>query len=111
MNNSNALRAVCYCRYSSENQRDESIDAQLRAIREYCERNNIKIIAEYIDKAKSGTSAAKRQEFQRMIKDSSKGRFDLVIVHKLDRFARNRYDSAHYKFLLKKKQCKAEVCN
>ena len=43
-----------------------------------------------------------RPQFQKMIKDSAKGLFDVVIVWKLDRFARNRYDSAHYKALLRK---------
>ena len=43
-----------------------------------------------------------RPEFQRMIRDSAKGLFDVVLVWKLDRFARNRYDSARYKHILKK---------
>ena len=59
----------------------------------------------YADEAISGTKDS-RPEFQRMIKDSSRGAFDLVIVWKLDRFARNRYDSAHYKAILKKNRVK-----
>ena len=82
-------------------QREESIDAQLRAIHDYAERNNMVIVAEYIDRAKSATSD-QRPEFQRMVKDSNDSLFDVVIVHKLDRFARNRYDSAHYKHILKR---------
>jgi len=82
-------------------QRGESIDAQLRAIRDYAERNNIVIIAEYIDRAQSATSD-QRPEFQRMIKDSADDRFTVAIVHKLDRFSRDRYDSMFYKRALKR---------
>jgi len=94
-------RGAAYCRFSSDMQREESIDAQLRAIHDYAERNNMIIVAEYVDRAKSATSD-QRPEFQRMVKDSSDNLFDVVIVHKLDRFARNRYDSAHYKHQLKR---------
>lgn len=94
-------KAVIYARFSSDMQREESIEAQIRASREYAARNKIEIVGEYIDRAKSATSD-QRPEFQRMIKDSSDGNFDVVIVHKLDRFSRNRYDSAHYKHQLKR---------
>lgn len=94
--------AVIYARYSSANQREESIDAQIRAIREYAEKNKITILEPYyIDRAKSATSA-RRPEFQQMIKDSQSGKFDYIIVHKLDRFTRDKYDSAIYKNKLKK---------
>lgn len=101
MKNDVIKRAVAYARFSSEMQREESIDAQLRAIREYAERNGITLIGTYIDRAKSATSD-QRPEFQRMIADAATGEFDAVIVHKLDRFARNRYDSANYKYRLKR---------
>ncbi|MDL2248346.1 recombinase family protein [Tyzzerella sp. OttesenSCG-928-J15] len=101
MKNKKQLRAVAYCRFSSDMQREESIDAQLRAIEDYCKRNNILLISEYIDRAKSATTD-NRPEFLKMIKDAQQGDFDIVIVHKLDRFARNRYDSAHYKHQLKR---------
>lgn len=94
-------RAVLYARFSSDNQREESIEAQIRAIKDYCERNKIVIIEEYCDRAKSATTDD-RPEFLRMICDSRQQRFDIVIVHKLDRFSRNRYDSAYYKRELKK---------
>ena len=96
----NIKNAVAYCRFSSDNQRSESIDAQVRAIKEYCTRNKIKLIKIYADEALSGTSD-KRAQFQQMIEDSKSGKFDLVIVHKLDRFARDRYDSAVYKRILR----------
>lgn len=93
-------KAAIYARYSSENQRDESIDAQICAIEEYARRNNIAIVATYIDRAKSATTA-ERPSFQEMIKMSETGVFDTIIVHKLDRFARSKYDSAIYKQKLK----------
>ena len=93
--------AVIYARFSSDMQREESIEAQIRAGREYAARNHIEIAGEYIDRAKSATSD-QRPEFQRMVRDSVFGKFNIVIVHKLDRFSRNRYDSAHYKHQLKR---------
>lgn len=87
-------RAVIYARFSSHNQRDESIDAQVRACREYAKRKGLQIIEIYADRAKSGTNA-EREEFQRMIKDSKDKKFCYVIVHKLDRFSRNIYQSLH----------------
>ena len=95
------MRGVIYARYSSENQREESIDGQLRENMVYAKKNGIEIVGTYIDRAVSAKTD-KRDEFQRMIKDSSKKGFDVVIVWKLDRFSRNRYDSAKYKMLLKK---------
>jgi len=95
------LNGIIYARYSSDNQREESIEGQIRECKEYAERNGIKVIGTYIDRALSAKTD-NRPEFQRMIKESSKGLFELVIVWKLDRFARNRYDSAHYKSILRK---------
>ncbi|CUU49681.1 recombinase family protein [Clostridium beijerinckii] len=89
-------RAAFYGRFSSNNQREESIGAQLREAKDFAQKNSYEIVAEYADKAKSGTSD-KRPEFLRMIEDTEKGNFDYVIVHKLDRFSRNKYDSAMYK--------------
>lgn len=94
------MKAVAYCRYSSDNQREESIDAQIRAIKEYCSKENIDLIKIYIDEAKSGTND-NREQFIEMIHNCTTGNFNAVLVHKLDRFARNRYDSAFYKKKLK----------
>ena len=99
------IRGVIYARYSSDNQRDESIEGQLRENRVYAERKGIEIVGTYIDRAYSARTD-KRPEFQRMIKDSVKRKFDVVIVWKLDRFARNRFDSAKYKAALKKNDVK-----
>ena len=87
---------VAYCRYSSDNQRVESIDAQIRAIEEFCEKNNYNLRKIYVDEATSGTSTEDRENFLQMIEDSKLNNFDYVIVHKFDRFARNRYDHAMY---------------
>ena len=94
------MRAVAYARYSSDNQREESIDAQVRAIKEFCKKEKIDLIKIYKDEAKTATTDD-REDFLNMISDSSYKNFDAVIVHKLDRFARNRYDSAFYKKKLK----------
>lgn len=99
----NVKKAVIYARYSSSNQTEQSIEGQVRVCTEFCQRQGITIVDTYIDRATSASKdIEKRVEFLRMIKDSEKHPFDAVIVYKLDRFARNRYDSANYKFRLKK---------
>ena len=65
-------KAALYARFSSNNQRDESIDAQERAIRKYAEENDIEIVEEYIDRSRTGTNTD-REEFQRMLNDSRYG--------------------------------------
>ena len=95
------MKFVIYARYSSDNQREESIKGQIRECTEYAVRNDITILSSYVDRALSARTAD-RPEFQRMIADSEKGLFDVVLVWKLDRFSRDRYDSAHYKHILKK---------
>lgn len=94
-------KAALYARFSSDNQRTESIDAQVRAMKSYCQSQHWQVVATYVDEARSATTD-NRPDFQKMIDDSNKGIFDIVLVHKLDRFARNRYDSAIYKSKLKK---------
>ena len=96
----NTFRAVIYVRYSSHSQRDVSIEQQVRACRKFAERQGIDVVAVYEDRAITGTSD-KRPGFQRMIQDSEKCEWDYVIVYTLDRFARDRYDSAVYKRKLK----------
>lgn len=95
-------RAVIYARYSTgPNQREESIEGQVRECHEVAERHGLHVIHEYIDKKMSGTNDA-RPDFQRMLRDADRGLFDVVITWKNDRFARNRYDSAIYKQRLKR---------
>ncbi len=95
------MTAVIYARYSSDNQREESIEGQLRECTAFAEKQGLTVLRHYIDRAFSARTD-NRPEFQTMVNDSNKKLFDVVIVWKLDRFARNRYDSARYKATLKK---------
>ena len=95
------MKAVIYARFSSEKQNEASIEGQLRECMDYANFNNIEVIGNYIDRAQSAKTD-NCPNFQKMIKDSYKRMFDCIIVWKLDRFARNRYDSAYYKNVLKK---------
>ena len=104
------MNGVIYARYSSDNQREKSIEGQLRECNDFAKRNDITIVDSYIDRAFSATTD-KRPAFQKMIKDSAKNMFDVIIVQKLDRFARNRYDSARYKAQLCKNGVKVISAN
>ena len=95
------MDVVIYARYSSDRQTEQSIEGQLKECYAYAKRNNYAVVSEYIDRAISGTTDH-RPEFLRMIADSDKKCFQAVLVYQLDRFARNRYDSAIYKSKLKK---------
>ena len=95
------MNVVIYARYSSHSQTEQSIEGQLQTCYEYARSHNYIVIGEYIDRAQSGTTDS-RAEFQRMIADSDKHTFEGVLVYQLDRFARNRYDSAINKAKLKK---------
>ena len=95
------MTAVIYARYSTDSQREESIEGQIRECTAYAEKNDLTVVKHYIDRAISAKTD-NRPQFQQMIKDSERGIFDVIIVWKLDRFARNRYDSARYKTQLKR---------
>ena len=92
--------AVIYARYSSDNQTEQSIEGQLRVCQDYAQRNDIVILNTYIDRAMTGTND-NRPDFQKMINDSSNKDFQYIIVYKLDRFSRNKYETAKYKKILK----------
>lgn len=94
-------KGVIYARYSSDRQNEQSIAGQVDVCTEWARKNDINIVHIYHDEALTGKTD-KRPDFQRMIKDAKNGKFDYIIVYKLDRFARNRYDSAIYKAQLKK---------
>lgn len=98
------IKTAClYVRYSSSNQTEQSIEGQIRVCKDFCARHNIRIVEIYADRATSASKdIEKRVNFLKMIKDSEKQTFDAVVVYKLDRFARSRYDSATYKYRLKK---------
>lgn len=90
------INAVIYARYSSHNQTECSIEGQLEVCRRFAEEHNYNVINEYIDRAKTGTKE-NRDSFKKMISDSKKQTFQVIIVYQLDRFARNRYTSIIYK--------------
>lgn len=97
---------ACYIRVSTDDQTEFSPDAQLKAIKSYAKKNNITLVKNhiYIDEGISGKKAEKRPAFMEMIataKTKPKP-FDVILVHKFDRFARSREDSVVYKSLLKK---------
>ena len=92
--------AAVYARYSSDNQTEQSIEGQLRVCEEYAQRNGIVIVDTYIDRAMTGTND-NRPDFRRMIKDSAKKSWDFILVYKLDRFSRNKYETAIHKKTLK----------
>ena len=94
------MDVVIYARFSSHAQNEQSIEGQLKACYEFTERQGYTVIREYIDRALSGTTD-KRPDFLQMIEDSKKKLFSGVVVYQLDRFSRNRYDSAIYKAKLK----------
>ena len=100
MMNLTGKRAVIYGRFSSDMQREESLEAQERACRKFAKDNGIKIVDVYFDRAKTGKSA-KRDELQKMLEDSEHGGFDLLLVDKVDRFARNRREASNIRYDLK----------
>jgi len=97
------MDVVLYLRYSSDRQNEQSIEGQRHVCQKYCQSMGYTIVGEYVDRALTATKdAEKRIEFQKMIRESEKKLWQGVVVYKLDRFARNRYDSATYKARLKK---------
>ena len=92
--------AVIYARYSSDSQTEQSIEGQLRVCQDYAKSNGILVVDTYIDRAMTGTNDM-RPDFQRMIKDSNKRQWDYVLVYKLDRFSRDKYETTIHKHTLK----------
>ena len=92
--------AVIYARYSSDSQSEQSIEGQLRVCQQFAKNNEILIVGTYIDRAMTGTNDL-RPDFQRMLRDSNKKQWDYVIVYKLDRFSRDKYETTIHKHTLK----------
>ena len=99
--------AVVYARYSSHSQTEQSIEGQLSAARRYATEKGYKIIKEYVDRAKTGTND-NREEFQRMLKDTARRKFSVIIVWKVDRFGRNREEITFNKYKAKKNGVRVE---
>ena len=95
------ITAVAYTRYSSDKQQESRITVQLAAIRRFCESHNVQLIHEYVDEAQSGTSDH-RDHFQKMVSDAKSKEFQYIIVHRMDRWARNVDDARYYKKYFKK---------
>ena len=93
--------AVAYARYSSDKQQESSITVQIGAIRKFCVSHKIHLLNEYIDEAQTGTNA-NRKDFQQMITDARERKFQFIIVHRMDRWARNVDDARYYKKYLAK---------
>lgn len=102
-------KAVIYARYSSERQTEQSIEGQLRVCQDYAKKNDFLIIDTYIDRAMSGTND-NRASFQRMLLDSNFGKWDTILVYKLDRFSRNKYEMAIHKNTLKNNGVRLVSC-
>ena len=104
--------AAAYIRVSTEDQVEYSPDSQLKAIRDYARKNDMILPEEFIfvDEGISGRKAAKRPEFMKMIGTAKikPKQFDVILLWKFSRFARNREDSIVYKSMLRK-QCGIEV--
>lgn len=105
------LRAAIYCRVSTDEQAQEglSIQAQKEALHQYAVSHGMEVVAEYIDEGESARTAD-RPQFQAMIR-AAKHRpppFEVILVHKGDRFARNREDAIVFKSLLRR-ECGIEV--
>ena len=92
--------AVIYARYSSDAQSEQSIEGQLRVCQQYAQENDYLILDTYIDRAMTVTNDL-RPEFRRMIMDSEQKQFEVVLVYKLDRFSRNKYESTIHKKTLR----------
>jgi site-specific DNA recombinase len=87
-------RVAIYARYSSELQRERSIEDQLALCRDFASRRNWTVATTYADRAISGASIHGRHEFQRMVADAAENRFDIVLAEDIDRLARNQADGA-----------------
>src|SRR6516225_3877493 len=87
------MRVVIYARYSSENQREASIEDQVRLCRERIKREGWALVATYSDAAMSGASRL-RPGYQKLLEDARAGRFDLVVAEALDRLSRDQEDIA-----------------
>ncbi len=87
------LRAVIYARFSTDMQRDASIDDQIRSCREHATRQGLDVVEVYSDKAISGASLM-RSGIQKLLRDAQSNGFDVVLSEALDRVSRNQADIA-----------------
>jgi len=88
------MRAVIYARYSSDLQREASIDDQTRECQKCLQKNDWTLVQTYHDRAISGASLKNRPGFQALLDDGRLGKFDIVISESLDRLSRDQEDVA-----------------
>ena len=97
------MKGAIYARYSEgPRQTDQSIEGQVADCRSFAAEKGIDVVAVYADRHVSGKSTEGRDEFQKMMRDAEKHRFDCVIVWKIDRFGRSREDIAVHKIRLRR---------
>lgn len=94
-------RAAIYARFSSHNQRSESIEIQVENSTRYCHENGLDIVRIYTDYAKTGRNT-NRSDYKRMMEDARKGLFDYVVIYKVPRIMRNRDEMAITRIMLRK---------
>ncbi|MFW8636019.1 recombinase family protein [Cribrihabitans pelagius] len=87
------LRAAIYARYSSDLQRDASVEDQIRSCTDYAKDQGMEVVATYSDRAISGASLM-RSGMQALLRDARGGAFDVLVSEALDRLSRNRADIA-----------------
>ena len=94
------MRYAAYIRTSTGEQSSFSIDAQRRVIKQWVSEQGGTLVKTYIDEAQSGRTTD-RPAFQNMRRDAQNHQFDALVVHKFDRFARNRSDAIAIKSMLR----------
>lgn len=94
------IRCAFYARFSCDKQRDASIEDQLYACNIYAEKHGYKVVAQYCDYAMTGRSDD-RPQFLQMIEDAKQGAFDVIVVWKMNRFARNIEEQYYYEHVLR----------
>ena len=99
------MNAVIYARFSSDKQTEDSIEAQVRACREYAAAHGLTVVDIYTDEAISGkgSKTAQRRQYQRLLRDCGKGLFSVILIHKYDRIARNLGEHVNLEAKLKEK--------
>lgn len=101
------VNAVIYARYSSHGQTEQSIEGQLSKGHEYAAAKGYTVIHEYVDRAMTGRND-NRDQFQKMLSDTAKHQFSVIICWKVDRFGRNREEIAFNKHTCKKNGVRVE---
>lgn len=103
------MRAVAYCRYSTDNQTENSIMYQINAAQEFCERNSMELVDVYADEGQTGTNTS-REALQRLLNDCSTDKFNAVVIYDQSRLSRNVVDWFSLRETLNNKGIKLFSC-